>query len=223
MVVHRGTEAFGHFHQFTLYYLSVGSLMEQGTKSSSLGPSNFPPRKLVRQLDFTPGNCVAPTLSSPVVPVPFEQSPLPSTLQQQQNQKQMLAPALSISRPSIPMSMYANKKEELQLQTLTLFKAVSCTDSIDFCALNYHLVKHCSISFHMQHMYCECFASGVYCDGCNCANCFNNVENEAARHEAVEATLERNPNAFRPKIGNSPQTIRDVRVCFQLVFPRSSQ
>ncbi|XP_020572260.1 protein tesmin/TSO1-like CXC 5, partial [Phalaenopsis equestris] len=60
-------------------------------------------------------------------------------------------------------------------------------------------------------LYCECFASGVHCDGCNCANCFNNVENEVARHEAVEAILERNPNAFRPKIGNSPQTIRDVR------------
>ncbi|KAG1346720.1 putative protein tesmin/TSO1-like CXC 5 [Cocos nucifera] len=59
--------------------------------------------------------------------------------------------------------------------------------------------------------YCECFASGVYCDGCNCANCCNNVENEIARHEAVEATLERNPNAFRPKIGSSPHAARDSR------------
>lgn len=60
--------------------------------------------------------------------------------------------------------------------------------------------------------YCECFASGVYCDGCNCVNCHNNVENEAARREAVEATLERNPNAFRPKIANSPHGVRDNRV-----------
>ena len=62
--------------------------------------------------------------------------------------------------------------------------------------------------------YCECFASGVYCDGCNCTNCCNNVENEAARHDAVEATLERNPNAFRPKIGSSPHATRDIRVYF---------
>lgn len=62
--------------------------------------------------------------------------------------------------------------------------------------------------------YCECFASGVYCDGCNCNNCCNNVENEAARRDAVEATLERNPNAFRPKIASSPHGIRDRRVCF---------
>jgi hypothetical protein len=48
--------------------------------------------------------------------------------------------------------------------------------------------------------YCECFASGRYCDGCNCINCHNNREHEATRQAAVEAILERNPNAFRPKI-----------------------
>ncbi|KAM0896055.1 hypothetical protein ACQ4PT_023431 [Festuca glaucescens] len=58
-------------------------------------------------------------------------------------------------------------------------------------------------------LYCECFASGIYCDGCNCTNCFNNVENEAARREAIEATLERNPDAFRPKIGSSPHASRN--------------
>lgn len=42
------------------------------------------------------------------------------------------------------------------------------------------------------------------------------MENESVRQEAVEATLERNPNAFRPKIFSSP-SIRDLRVC-QLKF-----
>ena len=94
-------------------------------------------------------------------------------------------------------------------------------------------------------LYCECFASGQYCEpgSCNCLNCFNNrvsalrffglarpgancrgsacfefefskfklgrarstaflceQESEQLRAEAVEATLERNPAAFRPKI-----------------------
>lgn len=49
-------------------------------------------------------------------------------------------------------------------------------------------------------LYCECFASGKYCDNCNCVNCLNNRENEGVRQAAVEAILERNPNAFRPKI-----------------------
>jgi len=48
--------------------------------------------------------------------------------------------------------------------------------------------------------YCECFASGRYCDHCNCVNCCNNKDNESVRQSAVEAILERNPNAFRPKI-----------------------
>ena len=52
--------------------------------------------------------------------------------------------------------------------------------------------------------YCECFASGVYCNNCHCISCQNNVVNEAARMEAVGATLDRNPYAFRPKIANSP-------------------
>ncbi|XP_074574782.1 protein tesmin/TSO1-like CXC 6 [Curcuma longa] len=59
---------------------------------------------------------------------------------------------------------------------------------------------------------CECFAAGVYCDGCKCTNCCNNVDNESVRHVAVEATLERNPNAFRPKIGSSTQTLRDSMI-----------
>jgi len=51
-------------------------------------------------------------------------------------------------------------------------------------------------------LYCECFASGNYCFNCNCHNCSNNGEHEAARNEAVNATLERNPHAFRPKIAS---------------------
>ncbi|KAL7000445.1 hypothetical protein U1Q18_001594 [Sarracenia purpurea var. burkii] len=47
--------------------------------------------------------------------------------------------------------------------------------------------------------YCECFAPGIYCDGCNYVNYHNNVENEATKREAIEATLERNLNASRPK------------------------
>lgn len=39
------------------------------------------------------------------------------------------------------------------------------------------------------------------------------MEHEAARQEAVGATLERNPNAFRPKIASSPHGSQDARVC----------
>lgn len=65
-------------------------------------------------------------------------------------------------------------------------------------------------------LYCECFASGRYCDTCNCVNCFNNRENEATRQAAVETILERNPNAFRPKIlgseGSEPAAVARTAV-----------
>ena len=75
----------------------------------------------------------------------------------------------------------------------------------------------------VSYRYCECFASGAHCDGCNCTNCFNNPENEVARREAIDATLERNPDAFKPKIGSSPHANRNnvcsvVQVLFTLLL-----
>ncbi|CAH0564090.1 unnamed protein product [Brassicogethes aeneus] len=52
-------------------------------------------------------------------------------------------------------------------------------------------------------LYCDCFANGEFCYMCNCMNCFNNLENEDHRQRAIKACLERNPHAFRPKIGKS--------------------
>lgn len=49
-------------------------------------------------------------------------------------------------------------------------------------------------------LYCDCFAAGIYCDGCNCVECLNTQDHEGNRREAVAATLDRNPNAFKPKI-----------------------
>eukprot|EP00347_Sterkiella_histriomuscorum_P019716 403340562 len=53
-------------------------------------------------------------------------------------------------------------------------------------------------------LYCECFASGEYCKNCNCNGCCNNIENESIRKETIAIILERNPNAFRPKIASLP-------------------
>lgn len=60
--------------------------------------------------------------------------------------------------------------------------------------------------------YCECFAAGILCDGCNCSNCNNNVDHETATREARQTILQRNPNAFKPKIISSPQGPRGSKV-----------
>ncbi|NWW50379.1 MTL5 protein, partial [Pedionomus torquatus] len=50
-------------------------------------------------------------------------------------------------------------------------------------------------------LYCDCFANGDFCNNCNCNNCYNNQLHESERFQAIKACLDRNPEAFLPKIG----------------------
>jgi hypothetical protein len=52
-------------------------------------------------------------------------------------------------------------------------------------------------------LYCDCFANGEFCSGCNCTNCSNSLDKEKERQKAISQCLERNPEAFRPKIGKA--------------------
>jgi len=55
-------------------------------------------------------------------------------------------------------------------------------------------------------LYCDCLSAGEYCVKCNCTGCCNNEFNEELRSEAIRSILEKNPNAFRPKIVSDPLT-----------------
>ncbi|XP_020252769.1 uncharacterized protein LOC109830026, partial [Asparagus officinalis] len=117
-------------------------------------------------------------------------------------QKQHLTcPAAPIPWPSVPISV---KPESPKSQPRPIYEVKDGTPTRK---------KNCNCKHsRCLKLYCECFQAGVYCDGCNCTNCCNNEENEAARHEAVEVILERNANAFRPKIGSSPHAVRDNKI-----------
>lgn len=52
-------------------------------------------------------------------------------------------------------------------------------------------------------LYCDCFANGEFCSGCNCKDCYNSLSKEKERQKAITQCLERNPEAFRPKIGKA--------------------
>ncbi|KAG9511185.1 Protein lin-54-like protein, partial [Fragariocoptes setiger] len=52
-------------------------------------------------------------------------------------------------------------------------------------------------------LYCDCFANGEFCKDCKCTNCFNNVDHEEERQKAIRQCLDRNPQAFHPKIGKA--------------------
>lgn len=71
--------------------------------------------------------------------------------------------------------------------------------------------KHCNCkNSRCLKMYCKCFALGIYCDGCSCIGCHNKIEYEANRKASIDVILERNPNAFMPKIAISPHGASDV-------------
>ncbi|XP_002514278.2 protein tesmin/TSO1-like CXC 5 isoform X1 [Ricinus communis] len=178
--------------------------------SSSQSESlDFPTKKLARQLDFTTqgnnnnnnNNVVLPehpqSQQQPPATVALPQEPVVAPQQPQAvaiPEAPLLPPQPPV-RAIKPESPKSKPRPNAELKDGTPKRQKQC---------------NCKHSRCLK-LYCECFASGTYCDGCNCVNCYNNVENEAARREAVEATLERNPNAFRPKIASSPHGTRDSR------------
>ncbi|XP_015080428.1 protein tesmin/TSO1-like CXC 5 isoform X2 [Solanum pennellii] len=150
-----------------------------------------PAKKLARQLDFTGG-------------VPGQA--LTVSLQEHANQIIQPEPQLQQHILLMPMQQAPVLPPQPLIRPLSMQSSSEAKDGTP------KKPKQCNCKHsRCLKLYCECFASGIFCDGCNCANCHNNVENEASRQEAVEATLERNPNAFRPKIASSPHGTREER------------
>ncbi|XP_068483977.1 protein tesmin/TSO1-like CXC 5 [Phaseolus vulgaris] len=196
--------------------------------------SDSAPRKLVRQLDFTLVHEDPPHLKLPP-PSPPQHSLLPppshSLLQLQLNlqspgqrpwlysepQEQQQQPWLHSPRPKLVS--WVSRFPPVQKPPVKVLPVVKPDSprsqprfNVESKDTNPKKQKQCNCkNSRCLKLYCECFAAGIYCDGCNCVNCHNNVDNEAARQEAVGITLERNPNAFRPKIASSPQEQRNSK------------
>ncbi|GMG99066.1 hypothetical protein Nepgr_000906 [Nepenthes gracilis] len=172
---------------FRAPYLSLTFEVLNLKKAESAAVTN----KLARQLDFTATFPASASILRPqhrIQSYPPSQPLISATqLSVQPVPRQSLSPAGKQQSPR-PQS-----QASLELRDETPKKPKRC---------------NCKNSKCLK-LYCECFASGIYCDGCNCTNCHNNVENEDARKDAVELILDRNPNAFRPKIANSPHGSQD--------------
>ncbi|KAL5698465.1 hypothetical protein ACHQM5_029497 [Ranunculus cassubicifolius] len=163
------------------------------TTETMTSPADFPKKLVRKQLEYTPSSPATGTPENQ----PERQPPPPEVT------RQHIPPPSIIAQgpPSRPPYSYLKPESPKRPRPIELNKDGTPKKQ-----------KQCNCKHsRCLKLYCECFASGVYCDGCNCVNCYNNVENEASRHEAVELTLERNPNAFRPKIANSPHGVRDIR------------
>ncbi|KAE8688995.1 hypothetical protein F3Y22_tig00110945pilonHSYRG00110 [Hibiscus syriacus] len=215
--------------------------------------SDFTPKKLARQLDFTVGCLASGSATLPDHSMHLQSQPQPQwqsktalpTKPQQQPQELQLRLSLQPqtvqsqplqqlkhqspstlrvqARPPPPpsqpvtfMQRVPHPVQKLPIQKFQLSKQESPRSRPRAHAEAKDRTpkkqKQCNCkNSRCLKLYCECFTSGIYCNGCNCVNCHNNVENEAARKEAVGATLERNPNAFRPKIASSPHRPQDIR------------
>ncbi|XP_028115699.1 protein tesmin/TSO1-like CXC 5 isoform X1 [Camellia sinensis] len=185
--------------------------------------SDFSGRKLARQLDFTVMCRASANAILPDHPQAQLQSKLLALARSQASQLQsqpQTVPQLQIQpRPKQPvpiMPRVAHQGRPQPRPTLPVVMTESpksrqrCNTEVKDGTPKKQKQCNCRNSRCLK-LYCECFASGIYCDGCNCTNCHNNVEHDAARQLAVGATLERNPNAFRPKIANSPHKSQDGR------------
>ncbi|CAN8326385.1 unnamed protein product [Cochlearia groenlandica] len=150
---------------------------------------DFPAKKPARQLDFTVGSdehSLSKSMQTIVTSLAAETTTNPPS------QSQILNATIRLPKPESPKS---RGRPIVEGGDVTPQKKKQC---------------NCKHSRCLK-LYCECFASGTYCNGCNCVNCFNNVDNEPARREAVNATLERNPFAFRPKVASSPHGVLEKR------------
>lgn len=93
------------------------------------------------------------------------------------------------SRPSVPVA----QRSSIVLQAATArLKAHHYTD-------NSSVTCTCKKSKCLK-LYCHCFSANSMCSSfCRCTECMNTTEAGTVREDAVKATLQRNPNAFRSK------------------------
>ncbi|KAF2304453.1 hypothetical protein GH714_031648 [Hevea brasiliensis] len=156
--------------------------------------SDFAPKKLARQLDFSAICRASANVVLPPSQAPQSHLRLQTHAPQPPPQQVQPQPLLHLQLQTPPKQSQAIPQLHALPQQVPVVRRIP------------HSVQILPLPT-MPLAYCECFAAGIYCNGCNCLNCCNNVANEKARQEAVGATLERNPNAFRPKIASSPQSL----------------
>ncbi|XP_030057167.1 tesmin [Microcaecilia unicolor] len=100
------------------------------------------------------------------------------------------------SLPSVVNSAVFHLETNLHGPTTRTFTGVP------ICAWDMKSKKPCNCTkSQCLKLYCDCFANGDFCSNCNCNNCYNNILHEIERFQAIKTYLDRNPEAFQPKIG----------------------
>ncbi|XP_046457412.1 protein lin-54 homolog isoform X1 [Daphnia pulex] len=162
---------------------SMGSLASglvmvpaQYTSQSSIGVSGSPATVNFSTITTSAATVVSDSVASPVV------SSVSTTSRLSQQPKAAPPPSPESAQMSASASQ-AKAQSVLESNGLKPRKPCNCTKS------------------QCLKLYCDCFANGEFCHGCNCVCCANNLEHEELRLRAIRSCLDRNPHAFKPKIG----------------------
>ena len=62
-------------------------------------------------------------------------------------------------------------------------------------------------------LYCECFAAGELCYGCNCCNCANIPDNAYVRSLIIDKMKDKNPSAFKSKLEAEEEHVKHIKGC----------
>uniref|UniRef100_A0A3B5MR03 Lin-54 DREAM MuvB core complex component n=1 Tax=Xiphophorus couchianus TaxID=32473 RepID=A0A3B5MR03_9TELE len=174
------------------------------TPASSTAPIKFIITKTVNSKGLSPQTSVTPVIAGRVVtqtsPV---MSPKTITLSEPHNTTIQSVPGKKIA---ISPLKTPSKVSCWGISTLVLFVFVSAAETTS----RPRKPCNCTKSQCLK-LYCDCFANGEFCNNCNCNNCFNNLEHETERLKAIKTCLDRNPEAFKPKIGKGKEGESDRR------------
>ncbi|XP_074032033.1 uncharacterized protein isoform X2 [Leptinotarsa decemlineata] len=168
---------------------SIGNIVFSDVKTTTV--NKIAPKPMTGKVAISP----SPLSNTPVVVVPSNISPLPQTNK---------AAVPSNSAKSTPTGKTTSTGSDSS-------SPVAPKDEVDSDGMRPRKPCNCNKSQCLK-LYCDCFANGEFCYMCKCLNCFNNLENEEHRSRAIKACLERNPHAFRPKIGKAKDVSGDQPV-----------
>nr|CAI5858746.1 unnamed protein product [Callosobruchus analis] len=122
-----------------------------------------------------------------------------------------IAPMAKVAIPANPSPRQATKAQVKPTTPPPTISPAPKSDEMEANGMRPRKPCNCTKSQCLK-LYCDCFANGEFCYMCKCINCFNDLDNEEYRNRAIKACLERNPHAFKPKIGKAKDVAGDTAI-----------
>uniref|UniRef100_A0A674HBF0 Protein lin-54 homolog n=1 Tax=Taeniopygia guttata TaxID=59729 RepID=A0A674HBF0_TAEGU len=198
------------FHYVRLVTATTAS---SSTQSASQNPStNTQPLQQAKPVVV---NATPVRMSVPIVPAQTVKQVVPKPINSTSQIVTTSQPQQRLIMPATPLPQI--QPNLTNLPPGTVLAPAPGTGNVGYAVLPAQYVTqrprkpcNCTKSLCLK-LYCDCFANGEFCNNCNCTNCYNNLDHENDRQKAIKACLDRNPEAFKPKIGKGKEGESDRR------------